>query len=53
MAPIQLVPVELYDPRLNVSAEMAKGFPWIVILTLGMASQGTEKRRLRKASIDV
>lgn len=42
MAPIQLFSEELYVPRLNVSAEMGKGFPPIVILTLGIASQGTE-----------
>ena len=43
MAPIQLSE-ESYDPRLNVSAEMANGLPAIVMLTLGIALQGTEKQ---------
>lgn len=46
IAPIQLSPEELYDPRLNVSAEMANDFPPIVKLTLGMALQGTGMTRL-------
>jgi hypothetical protein len=44
MAPIQLFPEESYVPRLNVSAEMANDVPSIVMLTLGIALQGTEKQ---------
>ena len=51
MAPRQLLPEESYVPRLNVSAEMANDLPPIVILTSGIALQGTEKNRVRKAII--